>query len=227
MGQACTYGSVKLILVTFTSIMMALGAALLAISIFLYFDKDSIFLHEGELSGFDSETVVYIGMAAGGIMIVVALIGLIGALTKSFGALYFFLFILLLTFGLEIGGGVVGFVWRDQVQDDLPGEMKTAFEKYDDDADIAEAWDKIHEEYECCGRMGPTDFELTRGQRPPSCKNEQGCYFEVEKNIKRTLEMGAASLIAFSLFQMLVMCFAGLMLLKLHRGEGKHIKGRN
>ena len=226
MGQACTFGSVKLILVTFTSIMMALGAALLAISIFLFFDKDSIVLHEGEVSGFDSETVVYIGIAAGGVMIIVGLIGLVGALTKSFGALYFFLFVLLLTFGLEIGGGIVGFIWRDQVQDDLPGEMEKAFKNYKD-ADIKKAWDNIHEEYECCGRMGPTDFVLTIGERPSSCKNEQGCYFEVEKNIKRTLEMGAASLIAFSLFQMLVMCFAGLMLLKLHRGEGKRIKGRN
>ncbi|CAB4012796.1 Hypothetical predicted protein, partial [Paramuricea clavata] len=50
-----------------------------------------------------------------------------------------------------------------------------------------------------------------------------GCYYDVEKNLKRTLEMGSAALISFALFQMLVMCFTGLMLIKLHRGEGKHL----
>ena len=65
-----------------------MGAALLAISVFLYFDDDSVYLKEEDVSGFDSSVIIFIGMGAGAAMILFALIGLIGALTKSQGTLY-------------------------------------------------------------------------------------------------------------------------------------------
>ncbi|CAB3998936.1 THAP domain-containing 11, partial [Paramuricea clavata] len=66
--------------------------------------------------------------------------------SKSTGVLYFFLLILVLTLILEIGAGIVGFIWRDDVQDDLPDEMGNALDKYKNgDMDIKKAWEKIHD----------------------------------------------------------------------------------
>lgn len=48
-----------------------------------------MYLAEEEVSGFDASTVIFIGIAAGAAMILVALIGLVGVLTKSPEALTF------------------------------------------------------------------------------------------------------------------------------------------
>ena len=48
-----------------------------------------MYLAEEDVSGFDSGIVIFICMGVGAAMIVVALIGLVGALSKSTGVLYF------------------------------------------------------------------------------------------------------------------------------------------
>lgn len=228
MAQACTFGSVKLIVVAFTSIVMILGAALLAISIYLYVDDDNVYLSEEEVSGFESSTIIFIGMGAGAGMVIVSLIGLVGSLTKSSGTLIFFLILLFLTLVLEIGSGILGFVWRDSVQEDLPEEMGKKIFLFKTDKDVEKAWNKIHDKYQCCGRMGYKDWIAANHPSTPSSCEENfkkvGCYYEVERNLKRTLEMGSAALISLSLFQMLVMCFTGIMIIKLNRGEGSRHK---
>ena len=52
-------------------------------------NEDGVALAEEDVAGFDSGIVIFICMGAGGAMILISIIGLIGAIFKSSGTLYF------------------------------------------------------------------------------------------------------------------------------------------
>lgn len=55
----------------------------------MYVNDDTIYLAEEDVSGFDSGVILFVCMGLGAGMIIVSLIGLVGALSKSSGILYF------------------------------------------------------------------------------------------------------------------------------------------
>ncbi|KAB7507440.1 Antigen, partial [Armadillidium nasatum] len=63
-------------------------------------------------------------------------------------------FSLLLVFLLEAIGGIMAYVYEEQVMTDLTDSLSTTFNgKYGEDEAVSEAVDAIQTKYQCCGAL--------------------------------------------------------------------------
>jgi len=99
-------------------------------------------------------SAAYVLIAVGAITTILSLIGCLGSLTeKRLLLLAYFVFVLLMFVVLLIGG-VLAYVFRQQIADTMKPEMIITIREYDparDNDPITNAWDAVQNKLECCG----------------------------------------------------------------------------
>jgi tetraspanin-11 len=99
-------------------------------------------------------TMAYVLIVAGILVVFVSFVGCLGAVKEVRCMMLTYFITLFLMFVVLVIGGVLGYVFRDQVEDNIRPEMRHTIEVYDpstpQDA-VTAAWDDTQKHLHCCG----------------------------------------------------------------------------
>ncbi|MBN3320616.1 TSN17 protein, partial [Atractosteus spatula] len=164
---------VKYFLFGFNIIFWLLGAAFLGIGLWAWAEKAQLTFCsisssglQGVLSNISSITdlggfdPVWLFIVVGGVMFILGFAGCIGALRENTFLLKFFSVFLGLIFFLELTAGILAFVFKDWIKDQLNFFINNNVKAYRDDIDLQNLIDFAQEYWSCCGAHGPNDWNL-------------------------------------------------------------------
>ncbi|XP_018495322.2 tetraspanin-4-like [Galendromus occidentalis] len=120
-------------------------------------------------------------VATGSLVTVVSFMGCIGAFKEIKCLLFTFFGILLMIFAVLLVGGILGYVFRNEVGERMYQEMVMTIPAYGNDTAVTRAWDAVQQHFKCCGVLSqiPNDkpyqiwlqniYFNDRKQVPESC----------------------------------------------------------
>jgi len=167
--MSCAGGITRIIVALINTVFLLFGAAVLIIGIVFKTSwdefKDAFEKDNDTTLGEDGETLGVVCIAFGAVMLLIALLGLIGACCNvkwalgAYGALT-----LLLLIGQIVAVAVVATNFGD-VKDGLKDGLKKAQKDFEEDLSDAssESWAKIFHDWECCGVDGPMGADEFQG----------------------------------------------------------------
>ncbi|TNN46626.1 Tetraspanin-5 [Liparis tanakae] len=168
-----------------------------------------------DLGGLDP---VWLFMVVGAIMFILGFAGCIGALRENTFLLKFFSVFLGIIFFLELTTGILAFVFKDWIKDQLNLFVNNNIRVYRDDIDLQNLIDFTQEYWECCGAFGADDWNLniyfncTDGNPsrekcgvPFSCCTKDPAF---EKWLQDNLTLVAGIFIGVALLQIFGICLA-------------------
>ena len=122
------------------------------------------------------ETSSALLISAGIIVIVVALVGFIGARMNNQCMLGLYFIFVLIIFAMEIGAGVIAYIYNDNLENIMKRELLEGLKN----DKTRSAWDKLQEKYKCCGVNNYTDWQGVYDIHnfktlPDSCCGYSGC----------------------------------------------------
>ncbi|KAG9274234.1 tetraspanin-5 [Astyanax mexicanus] len=150
---------IKYFIFGFNIIFWLLGVAFLGIGLWAWSEKGvlSNISSITDLGGFDP---VWLFLVVGGVMFILGFAGCIGALRENTFLLKFFSVFLGIIFFLELTAGVLAFVFKDWIKDQLNFFINNNIRAYRDDIDLQNLIDFTQEYWECCGAFGADDWNL-------------------------------------------------------------------
>lgn len=121
---------------------------------------------------------VYIFIASGIIISLVAFFGCMGAVKEIKCMLLMYFIVVFILFVTLLVGGILGYVFKDKVQYTMKQKMVSSMRDYNDSHRqyVKYAWDQTQATLECCGVDGIKDWEHY-GPTPQSC-----CIFNKQTN---------------------------------------------
>lgn len=111
-------------------------------------------------------------IVVGVIIFLLAFFGCCGAYKENYCLTMTFAVLLTLIFILELAGGIAGFVLRNDIEDDVDKALIKAEQNYGVKKGVTSTWDKLQEEFKCCGVDNATEwkqFNSTKDDPPHSC----------------------------------------------------------
>ncbi|EFN80736.1 CD63 antigen [Harpegnathos saltator] len=87
----------------------------------------------------------------------------------AFNLLFVFCTLLIAVFVLEIIGGTMGYVMRENVTSVVKGKMLNTMAGYNSTKDIQLIWDDLQQDFDCCGTTNATDWINRYSGIPMSC----------------------------------------------------------
>ncbi|XP_059273407.1 tetraspanin-17 isoform X1 [Mustela nigripes] len=136
-----------------------LGALFLAIGLWAWGEK-GVLSNISALTDLGGLDPVWLFVVVGGVMSVLGFAGCIGALRENTFLLKFFSVFLGLIFFLELATGILAFVFKDWIRDQLNFFINNNVKAYRDDIDLQNLIDFAQEYWSCCGARGPNDWNL-------------------------------------------------------------------
>ncbi|XP_057289946.1 CD151 antigen-like [Hydractinia symbiolongicarpus] len=227
-GKLC----IKYLLFSFNVVFWLAGLAAIGAGIWMLFDPGRF---NDFLGKYTFTIPASILIATGLFVTCVGFCGCWGAIRENKCMLGTYFTMLLLIFCAEVAAGVLGFLYRDKIKDEVTSESQSVIQnKYGTgDKDIDYAVDTVQEKLECCGANGYGDYTpsskwyLNRGSAiyyvPPSCCSTQskclkttdtnvvytkGCIDELVKYTKDNMMILGGIGIGLACVQLLGMCFA-------------------
>ncbi|XP_071536140.1 CD151 antigen-like [Panulirus ornatus] len=145
----CSINFLKYVLFIFNFIFLLGGCAVLGVAIWTLLEKQpyTVLLRTGLYAA-----IPFLLLLAGIIVIFAALLACCAILREDRCYLLVYTFLLLLVFLLEAGGGVMAYVYEEQVMDSLSRSLTSTFNGgYMEDPEVTKAVDSMQKEYHCCG----------------------------------------------------------------------------
>ncbi|XP_018337206.1 PREDICTED: CD63 antigen-like [Trachymyrmex septentrionalis] len=105
-------------------------------------------------------------VAVGFIIFIIAFFGCCGAVRESYCMIITFCTLLTAIFLLEIIGGMMGYVMREQVASIAQQKMLDTMPQYSNNSEIQFVWDNLQRDFHCCGTINATDW-LTNTTKLP------------------------------------------------------------
>ncbi|KOC60444.1 CD63 antigen, partial [Habropoda laboriosa] len=154
-------------------------------------------------------------IAIGAIIFLIAFFGCCGAVRENYYLIITFTSLLVIVFILELSGGISGYVLRARASSIVQGKMIDSMKLYDNNTEIHTIWDKLQQDFHCCGTNDASEWTKLNASIPLSCcdsmlppKNctsesktlhSEGCYKEFLSFIKsHAVQLGGVGLgIAF------------------------------
>ncbi|XP_078345869.1 tetraspanin-4-like [Oculina patagonica] len=233
---------VKILLFVFNFIFFLGGVGLLGVGIYVQLKIGDYV----ELSSVKYVTGSIIIITVGAVIAVIAFFGCCGAIKENRCLLGTFFALMLLVFGLEVAGTALGFVYRDQVKDDLMKDLNETLSQYSKSGNegVTDAFDLLQEKEKCCGVNDYTDWRRSsfsggnHTRVPDSCCkdvkpgcgkipggtdtsniNTEGCYKKTLALLRDNLIIICGIGVAVAVIQLLSMIFALVMICKI-RDQG-------
>lgn len=157
-GGFSGFSCIKFFFFGFNVIFWLLGCAILGVGIWLQISKGS-FADIAPSFHFLSATALCI--TAGSIVLIVGFFGCCGAIMENPCMLLTYFLLVVIIFMMQIFAGIMGFVFRNEVESLLKKELKVGIEeKYNDtnQSGLKEAWDKVQRTLSCCGIDNHTNW---------------------------------------------------------------------
>jgi len=172
----CGIKCIKTLLFVFNFIFWLAGAAILGIGIWTEIDPGQFNAFLGN-SGYSLPGKILI--AAGAFVMVVGFLGCCGAIRESRPLLGMFFGCLFLIFAAEAVAGILGFLYRDKVDEEITNRLKDEIKtKYGVtiDASTNQHVDNLQIRFECCGSSNYTDWlESKWSKQNPNKKVPLSC----------------------------------------------------
>lgn len=226
MVAGTSYKIIRVLFIICNFLGIAMGVAMVAIGAYLYVEKDD-FLNL--MPKYEDVNVTAVMIAAGIVVFVVAFIGFCGAWMESQCMLIVFFTSIFIIFAMEIAVGIVGFIYRNDIDQELTSELKEGLKE----KKRHKTWDTIQKEYECCGVEKYQDwFVVTPNQVPDSCCTYQGCgrhpqraystgcYAKVKDQIEDNFYVLGAAGIALGVLQILLLVMTMVLICAIRRNHG-------
>lgn len=227
---------IKVLLFVFNFIFFLGGIGLLGVGIYVQLKIGDYVA----LSSVKYVTGSIIIIAVGAVIAVITFFGCCGAIKESRCLLGTFFALMLLVFGLEVAGTSLGYVYRDQVKDELLKDLNQTLYQYgsEDKEGVTKAYDLLQEKEKCCGVNGYRDWRNTpftdgnHSKVPDSCCKEvkpkcgdtsvvtgniytEGCYKKTLNLLRDNLTIIFGIGVAVAVIQLLSMIFALVLICKI------------
>ncbi|CAG5958016.1 unnamed protein product [Menidia menidia] len=182
-------------------------------------------------------------IAVGALLFIIGLIGCCATVRESHCGLTAFVVLLLLVFMTEMAVVLLGYVYREKVEDEVNGSIVKVYGEYNGTNSNAQsrAIDYVQRQLQCCGIHNYSDWEHTHWYEesknnsvPISCCNasaagctgslshpqdlyQEGCEALVVKKLKEIMMYVIWTALTFAAIQMLGMLCAGVVLCRRSR----------
>ncbi|CAL1290918.1 unnamed protein product [Larinioides sclopetarius] len=167
---------VKYALFLANCVILVCGISVFSVGVWTFADKSFM----ERLLGTDlyvSATAILI--ATGVIVTIISFLGCFGAIKEIKCMLLTFFIILFMIFIVMLVGGILGYVFRNEVEKQMDQEMIMSIPLYKNETAVTDAWDAVQEYFKCCGIV--VDSEL--GYKIWSLKNKE---FQGEIKVPQT-----------------------------------------
>jgi len=178
-------------------------------------------------SKFGSAPVLII--VVGAIVFVIGFLGCCGAVKENYCMVTTFAVLLGLIFILEIVAGILGFVYKGDVNKVAEEQLSKSIADYDNDEGAKKLMDWAQENLKCCGMLGASDYKNTTSGCPTPITNgvqschvdkdcnkallgEKGCKDVVEDFLKENLVVVGGVALGIAFIQLLGIVFACLLM---------------
>ncbi|XP_068675064.1 CD151 antigen-like [Montipora capricornis] len=159
----CNIVCMKTLFFVFNFIFWLAGIGILAVGIWIMVFKSDY------KSILDSDMYVIVPglmIAAGGVVIIVAVVGCLGAVKENRFFLISFLVMVTLIFALELTIGILAWVYSSKINEEIQTTIKDKIDQqYGVNADVTISIDKLQRENKCCGDTGGKSWNNTAWQR--------------------------------------------------------------
>ncbi|KAK7113385.1 tetraspanin-17-like [Littorina saxatilis] len=149
---------IKYLMFAFNVVFWLFGGSMLAIGLWAWAEKDTLanFSKLTNIALDPALVFIVIGLT----MFVIGFAGCVGSLRENTCLLLFFMITLSIIFVLELLLGILGFVYKDWVRDQIEGQVKNMIVNYRDDADLQNLVDWVQQDWlGCCGVHRYKDWE--------------------------------------------------------------------
>ncbi|KDR06367.1 CD63 antigen [Zootermopsis nevadensis] len=149
-GMTC----VKYVLFVFNLIFAVSGIAILVTGAIVqnFYSNYTDFIHGKFFVG--PVLLIVVGV----VVFVVAFFGCCGAVKENHCMIMTFAGFLLVLFGLELAGGITGYVLQDDVESMLQTALNKSMSKYSYNKEVTKSWDIMQHDLTCCGTNGAEDW---------------------------------------------------------------------
>ncbi|KAK3102882.1 hypothetical protein FSP39_014643 [Pinctada imbricata] len=139
----------------FNSIMLIAGCGLLGFGVWSRTNQVGLVRVSSVLGSDIVTTMSLILIIAGGIVILISFLGCCGAIKEVRCMLVTFFLILILIFIGFIVCGILGYIYRNKIEEfTLTSLKKTLTSSYGSNDDVTEGWDSMQQMFRCCGVSG-------------------------------------------------------------------------
>ncbi|XP_073245825.1 CD151 antigen-like [Porites lutea] len=115
--------------------------------------------------------IVGLMIGTGGLIIIVSVCGCYGIVKEHRYFLTSFLILLTLIFFIECAVGIVAFLHRDQIEEELDKTALTRMNEYGSSDDVTKSFDSLHQNLKCCGGFSYASWNTTSWKQMPENEN--------------------------------------------------------
>ncbi|XP_056397477.1 tetraspanin-15 isoform X2 [Hyla sarda] len=148
------YLCLKFTLIAYSTIFWLIGALILAIGIYAEVERQKYKTLQGV---FLAPAIILILL--GVVMFIVSFIGVLASLRDNLCLLQVFMYTLGVCLILELTGGILALIFRNQTMDLLNKNIRKGIQNYYDDLDFKNIMDFVQKQFKCCGGAEYTDWE--------------------------------------------------------------------
>ncbi|XP_077994674.1 tetraspanin-4-like [Glandiceps talaboti] len=234
---------IKFTVFFFNLIFWILGIAILGIGIWIRVTKGD---YATLTSSIPMASAANLIIAVGIIVMIVGFVGCLGAWKENQCLLLTFFFLMLIIFIMEVAAGILGYVYRGQVETKVKSDLMAELDNYGKTGQegLTSTWDRLQNEEKCCGVENYMDWWNTNPawnntQLPDSCCMEHstgcgmgaaditkfhtdGCAMKLEAVVGDNLYLIGGVAIAIAVIQLLGMIFALFLCCEV-RKAGKYV----
>jgi len=130
-----------------------------------------------EITGYSLMSGAGFVIALGVIILLLSLVGFIGAYKNRLGLLQLFIGSLFLIVLLQLIAAIVAFTLRNRAEDQLRSKLINSLQKYTGNQEVKTEWDRLQQTWTCCGVADGDDW-LKHGNQeriPCSCYSNSVC----------------------------------------------------
>ncbi|KAM9326203.1 tetraspanin-15 [Gastrophryne carolinensis] len=149
-----SYLCLKFTLIAYSTIFWLIGACVLAVGIYAEVERQKYKTLQG---AFLAPAIILILL--GVVMFVVSFIGVLASLRDNLCLLQVFMYTLGACLILELTGGIIALIFRNQTMDILNRNIRRGIKNYYDDLDFKNIMDFVQKQFKCCGGEEYMDWE--------------------------------------------------------------------
>ncbi|XP_064620568.1 tetraspanin-5-like isoform X3 [Lineus longissimus] len=150
---------IKYLVFGFNVLFWFMGVGICAVGIWAWSEKD-VFANISQLTTITVDPALIL-IITGGVMFIIGFAGCTGALRENTCLLLFYCVAIGVIFFAELILGILGFVYKDWVKEQMKGEMTNLLIHYRDDQDWQNLIDWVQLDWlHCCGVDGAEDWDL-------------------------------------------------------------------